>query len=411
MKFPTLKHPWLCQHLLYSPAYLAFGSLFVPLILERHGVKISGPLYGLGVIVVMGLALWYLFHNIFLLFGSDVILNEIHSWQRDRLEYSSRVNGLDRATAQRRILRRCRLWGRKWKDGADERFTVYYKHAYSWTVYHSMIEKRVVLCQTEHLDAEQYHILLGQARHQLSRLPDGTVRFHTKQEKRAPRAYVSLVVILADRVDEDVKANARLLPVNTDDAAILPCVVECPTGHYYMNGGKQSYEAGMMGRPAQNYARGMARRLVFARGLPKSHPEKLPPCEMQEYLDMSLWEYVRKMRSDIKEERTGEEKERVKMLRRLHEGEVKLGEYAVYCKLQGRVAEWCYLPEEEDEKTITLLPGNTWYYQKDSLKYIPGLRNDYNRRKMKPDQVNDVDRRIRAALQAQGYHILKENEA
>ena len=116
-------------------------------------------------------------------------------------------------------------------------------------------------------------------------------------------------------------------------------------------------------------------------------------------------------RSGIKEERTGEEKERVKMLRRLHEGEVKLGEYAVYCKLQGRLAEWCYLPEEEDEKTVTLLPGHTWYYQKDSLKYIPGFRNDYNRRKMKPDQVNDVDRRIRAALQAQGYRILKEDEA
>ena len=188
MKFPTLKHPWLCQHLLYSPVYLAFGSLFVPLILERHGVKVPGLAFALGFIGVMGLALWYLFHNFFLLFGSDVILNQIHSWQRDRLEYSSRVNGLDLATARRRILCRCRLWGHKWKDGADERFTVYYKHAYSWTVYHSMIEKRLVLCQTEHLDAEQYHILLGQARHQLSRLPDGTVRFHTKQEKRAPRS-------------------------------------------------------------------------------------------------------------------------------------------------------------------------------------------------------------------------------
>ena len=131
MKFPKLKHPWLCQHLLYSPAYLAFGSLFVPLILQKHGVEISGLAFALGFIEVMGLALWYLFHNFFLLFGSDVILNEIHSWQRDRLEYSSRVNGLDRATAQRRILRRCRLWGHKWKDGADERFTVYCKHAYS----------------------------------------------------------------------------------------------------------------------------------------------------------------------------------------------------------------------------------------------------------------------------------------
>lgn len=45
------------------------------------------------------------------------------------------------------------------------------------------------------------------------------------------------------------------------------------------------------------------------------------------------------------------------------------------------------------------------------MKYIPGFRNDYNRRKMKPDQVKDVDRRIRAALQAQGYRVLKEDEA
>jgi hypothetical protein len=39
------------------------------------------------------------------------------------------------------------------------------------------------------------------------------------------------------------------------------------------------------------------------------------------------------------------------------------------------------------------------------------FRGEINRRKMKPDQVNDVDRRIRAALQAQGYRILEEDAA
>ncbi len=47
----------------------------------------------------------------------------------------------------------------------------------------------------------------------------------------------------------------------------------------------------------------------------------------------------------------------------------------------------------------------------DILILIPGFRSVYNRRKMKPDQVKDVDRRIRAALQAQGYRILKEDAA
>jgi hypothetical protein len=39
------------------------------------------------------------------------------------------------------------------------------------------------------------------------------------------------------------------------------------------------------------------------------------------------------------------------------------------------------------------------------------FRGETNRRKMKPDQVNDVDRRVRAALQAQGYRILEEDAA
>ena len=187
MKFPKLKHPGLCQHLLYSPVYLAVGLLFVPLILQAHGIEIPGQVFCIGFIVLMGLVLWYLLYNSVLLIGSDMVFSKIHSWQRDRLEYSSRINGLGRGTACRRILRRCRLWGRLWKGGTDKRFTVYYKHAYAWTVFHSMIEKRLVLCEAEQLSAEQYYTLLGQTRHQLSKITDGTVRFRTKQEKKAPR--------------------------------------------------------------------------------------------------------------------------------------------------------------------------------------------------------------------------------
>ena len=97
------------------------------------------------------------------------------------------------------------------------------------------------------------------------------------------------------------------------------------------------------------------------------------------------------------------------MIRRLKNGVVRVGEYAIYCKLQDRVAVWAYLPDEDNEKLVSLLPGDTWYYQKESLKGFPGFRNDYSRRKMKPAQVQDVDRRIRAWLTANGYCIEKES--
>lgn len=405
MKFPKLKHPWLCQHLLYSPAYLFFASFFVPLVLEQLGIKVPGWAFVLGFVLLTALVICYLFRFFPLLFMGDAVFSEIHTWQRDRLEFTTRINGTDRETAERRILRRCRLWGRLWKEGSDDRFTVYFRHAYSWTVWHSMIEKRCVFCRADDLTPEQYHVLLGQARNRVAKLPDGALRFRTKQEKKAPRAYVSLVVILADSVDEEVKAKARELPLNTEDACVLPCVVECPTGHYYMNGGKDFYMAGMMGRPPRNYARGLARRLVFALGLPKKDPDKRPPCALKRDLDLSLWEFLREYRKDIKETKSGEEKERVKMLHRLRDGEVRMGEYAVYCKHQGRLAVWGCLPDEEGEKTLSLLPGDAWYYQKEVFRYSLLYRGEVNKRKMKPAQIKEIDRRIRSALAAEGWRV------
>ena len=404
MKYPKLNHPWLCQHLLYAPAYLFFLSFGLPALLERLGINAPGWAFALGFLALAGLTLWYLFHNFLLLFGSDAIFSMIHSWQRDRLEYSSRINGLNRKTALRRICRRCALWGRRW-DASDARFTVYCKHAYSWTMFYAMIEKRIVICQTEQLDAEQYRVLLRQAQSILGRLPDGVVRFRSRQEKKAPRAYASMIVILADRVDEAVKTIARELPLNTDEVCILPCVVECPTGHYYVNGGKSDYATGMMGRPAQNYARGMARRLIFAVGLPKKNPDKRPPFENEALLRMSLWEYARKLRGDFKEAQTAEDKEILKMLHRLKNGAVCIGEHAIYCKLQNRLAVWSCLPDDNDEKLLSLLPGDTWYYQKDVDRHSILFRHEYNKRKMKPAQIQDVDRRVRAWLTANGYRI------
>lgn len=97
------------------------------------------------------------------------------------------------------------------------------------------------------------------------------------------------------------------------------------------------------------------------------------------------------------------------MLRRLNNGEVRVGEYAIYCKLQDRVAVWAYLPDEDDEKRVSLHPGDTWYYQKDVFRHSIMFRGEINRRKMKPDQIKDVDRRIRAWLTANGYCIEEES--
>lgn len=408
MRFPKLKHPYLCKTLLYAPVVLALVGFSLPLLTKLLHIELPDFLYPICMFGGAGLTLWYLLHNYALLLGSDVFFAAIHAWQRDRLEFSSGINGKTRKTARRRILRRCRLWGRKWKDGSDERLTIYYKHGYSWTIFRSMIEKRIVLCETEHLTAEQLHILLGQAQARLRSLPDGKVRFQTRRVKKEPRAYCTMIVILADRVDEDVKTKARQLPVRKDDICVLPCAVECPTGHYYMDGGKDGYFVGMAPRPAKNLCRGMARRLVFAFGLPRKNPEKRPPSKLAQETEQSLWEYLRGARQEIKGTARGEKKETAAMLRVLADGKVKIGKYGVYCKRGDRLAAWSYLQHEENERTISLLPVPTWYYRKDSVRYSLLFRRELNRRKMTDAQKEDVDRRIRRALSAEGWKIVDE---
>ena len=405
MKIPKLKHPYLCKTLLYLPALLFFpaiGLLYLP---EWLGWSPRGLWMLLILFATGGMALYYLLHNFPLLLGIDVLSASIHAWQRDRLEFSSRINGETRKTARPRKLRRCCLWGRKWKDGSDERFTIYYKHGYSWSVFRSMIEKRIVLCEAEHLTAEQLHILLGQAQARLRELPDGKVRFQTRRVKKEPRAYCTMIVILADRVDEDVKTKARQLPVRKDDICVLPCAVECPTGHYYMDGGKEGYFVGMGPRPARNFCRGMARRLVFAFGLPRKNPDKRPPYENAVDPESSLWEFVREMRKGLKDSKDEKNKEIAAMLRTLANGKVKVGEYGVYCKQNDRIAAWGYVTHEEDEKTISLLQVKVWYYQKGCFRHSLLFHRELNKRKMSAAQVKETDRRIRAALAAEGWKI------
>ena len=168
MKFPKWNHPWLCQQLLYLPVYLLF--LLPPIgavLLDARGTDVPGIPFLIVFFLCGGCVIWYLLSLAPFLISVDLLSAEIHAWQRDRLEYRSRINGLTREDAARRILRRCRLWGLK-RESSERCFTVCCRHGYSWTIIRSMIEQRLVLCQTEHLSLEEYRLLLAQARHILS---------------------------------------------------------------------------------------------------------------------------------------------------------------------------------------------------------------------------------------------------
>ena len=401
MKFPKLKHTVLCQLLLYLPAF----SLFLFLWLMRRVIEHLPGLLIIILVIAVGLfGIWYLLAHFLILMLSDALFAQIRSWKRDRLVYRTGRNGSTREKAFAVIERRCGLWGRS-APTQDSAIRLYYRHGISWTYFWSAIEKRVAICQVEHLDAALYRQMVGRARRELGRIPDGKPRFKSKREAKAPRAYAFGVVILAGRVDDDVPALVRMKERSDDKQCLIPCVA-CPeAGTYIVNANREYFEAGMTPRPARNYACAMLQRLVFGGFLPREDRTTQPEYDLRFPPEMSLWAYLGAFRAEMRGADAGEEKEREKMFSRLREGEVRKGEYAVYCKLNGRIAECAYLPDEADERLLTLIPDDHWYFTKMKKSIIFPWSFGLNTRKMKPNDLERVRKHIEAALIADGWRI------
>lgn len=403
MKFPKLKHTFLCSVLLILPAFTVLWYLIVcALIFGDDGIGMATLI---GLLFSMAFSLWYVFAHFSLLMSADVMFSSISSWKRDRLEYRTSRNGLDRADIERHILRRCRLWGRQYIPESVEaqQFRIFHRHGISVTVFYSVIEKRVVVCSVGHLTVENYRVLVDRVRSLLRQIPDKTPLFQSKESKKAPRAYASVFVILADKVDAEVCALARRTLSSGDNNSLLPCVVECSAGKYYFDGSRQYYSAGLEGRSAKNYASAVLQRIVFGGRLPLRDKSMRPHSEWEDKLDMSLWEFMREFRQAMRDSDVDENKEHKRMLRRMREGDICIGEYAVYIRSGDRIAAFDYITDEDDEKLITLSVEGCWHF------YRKGKPPVLTRRKMKGTISDEFRRRAETWLLTEGYR-LKQDE-
>lgn len=403
MKFPKIKNTVLCELILYFPAGSMFWYLIIMVLIHGTDMEINAAqiicLLALGVLSVV----YLLYPKHFCLFMmGDALFSGIRAWKRDRLEYRTFCNGHSRESAEKRILRRCRLWGRRYNDlkASDaEQFKIYYRHCSSASALTSGIEKRVAVCSVEHLTEENYSSLITKARQLLKRIPDGKLYFKTASEKKAPWSYACIVVMLADRVDAEVRALARKTRTVKENKYLLPCVSECPSGTYYLDGEREYYTVGLAARPAKNFALSLLHKLVFASRWPLKDKTQLPSSDLEKYLDMSLWEYIRKFNNDYAENKIDSAKERKQMLRSLSDGEMQVGEHAIYYQMGKRFVECAYLLDDDDEKLISFSVEEFCHIREKEFPYKA------SKRKMKKEQIIAAAEQIEALLIAQGYRI------
>ena len=407
MKFPKIKNTVLCELILYFPGFAMLWYLIIMILLHGEEANLNAVQI-IGLLASAAFSLWYLLYpkNLGLLMASSIMFAAIRSWKRDRLEYRTFRNGHSLAVAKKRILRRCRLWGRRYKDlgvSDTEQFQIFYRHCSTASALISCIEKRIAVCSVDHLTAENYSALITRAGRLLKQIPNGKIYFKTSSEKKAPRSYVYVVVILADRIDPEVRTMARKTRISKDTEYLLPCVSECPSGTYYLDGGREVYMTGLTACPAKNFALSLIHKLVFANHWPLKDKTQLPAYEIKNDLDMSLWEYIRDFNKTMHEDKTGLEKERKKMMRLLSDGEIHVGEYAIYYQMGKRLVECTYLLDEDDEKLIS--------FRVEEFCHIREKESPHKvyKRKMKKEQIIAAADKIEELLIADGYRIEEDS--
>lgn len=127
----------------------------------------------------------------------------------------------------------------------------------------------------------------------------------------------------------------------------------------------EPYLAGMTGKPVKNMALALLRRTVFGGGLPKRGndncpPEPFPNGELS--VEMSLWDYIRAFREEMKEGRRRDKA----IYRKLKDGEVLLQDDVLYCRLGEHGVSFFVETDGEDQESgegvIEVLMQDNWEY-------------------------------------------------
>lgn len=383
MKFPKLEKTGLCQFLLYAPPLvLMIAALVLPIFLSMYFPDIVGIIT---LFAGLLLALAYIFGFAGFLMTSDVVFLTIRGWKKDRTVFRTQPAGDDSQKVKDSIIKRCRRYGKNVKPVPTENMPICLvrRRDVSFTAFYSHIERAAVLFSVEHLTADIYKKLIADAEDQIIEIFSSA-----KQQKGKPEpAKCAVAVILADSVDEEVKTLARE-EVKTCEGCIIPCVAVCSDGEYYFDGQDAVPFPGTSVKPQKNFCIPMIGKLVFSGKIPLENEHERPELEGID-INMSLWEYIAKYRADKKKSDAEMVAEEKKMYAELSDGGVKMGEYAVYCKLGEKLAAVAFIPEEEDTKILYVLGVDKWSLPK--------------KKRISFGEMSSVHRLVKNYLSNEGY--------
>ena len=354
MKWPKLKQPRLCRIMSYVavlgcgllPIVAAFMLPLPDLVLVA---VVLGSLVGL---------LVYLVRNFLVLMTMDMGLAMFSCHQTARTKYfltgSQTVDVI-----RKRVLR----YGAACAPVALPPLpsALRYKFSPSWTIYAKGIERVVAAYEIDLLDPARYRAILDAAKAN-SRALEGKKkqRFLDSAQKKAPLHRVTVVLILAHRVDPKLAEGLYELVCrgigDENENCVLPCVVDLAQGSCVFDGMRMPYVG--FGYAVKNRGIRLIRKLVFGGDLNLRGNENVVPIKDYDP-EQTLWAFwgeLRKMAGQSK----GAEK---RLLKTMEEREIRMMGDCLYLKWEGQLV--CQAVELDEERKLARVEEvSHWYHPK-----------------------------------------------
>lgn len=295
MSFPKLKYPILCR--ITSYVVVIGGGLLPTFIVSRLNVPAT-----LTAIVFLGSLtglLVFLVRNFMVLMGIDLAMAFLSCYKTARKKYA-----LPPFSSADVILRRALRYGTHCAPGPikPQPCALQYKFSFPMTIYSRGIERVLAIYRVGFLDKDIYQDILRSARANSSALSGKKrARFLDKAQKKESLHRVTVVLILADRLDPMLSASLyELVCSQCGDEfknCLVPCVVDLEHRGCVFNCLRLPYVG--YSYPVKNRGIRIVKRVVFGGNLNlKGSPHFLEPPRDIDRED-SLWAFWKKLRGQL----------------------------------------------------------------------------------------------------------------
>ncbi|MBO5906915.1 MAG: hypothetical protein J6Q85_02015 [Clostridia bacterium] len=370
MKYPKLKNALLCRILTYVVVFGAFAALLSIVL----AVNISETLK---IVLVIGISIGlivYLFLNLSVLMFMDIMLTTLHCRNTARRQFKIP----DSRTTQS-IEKSLTRYGREYEPIAITPRPTYlgYKFSSPITVYSSGIERVVAIYHTDLLDKDTYHSIFRSADANSRMLQEKKKPlFLDKSQRESPLNRVTVIVIFATRVEDNLKNELYDMVCKNDgegwSKSVVPCVIDLSDRICVFNCERIPY-CGMQ-YPVKNRGIRIIRKRVFGGRLPlRNNAYTLPSLDGID-TESSLWKFW----GDMIKENISVPRENKKRYGSMSHGELVFDDGILYVKWQDKGL--LLGVELDEERKIAIIDEiDLWYYPKaneigkDTVRSIEGL--------------------------------------